>query len=119
AFYCQKEASIMLNCYHMDGTPAVLNDLPFYIEDKESCMSSGNSVLIPDNSGCLFALHFQPSNLKTVGGTEEYDVRFEYDSLFLNNTTVTINSFVDFLTQAEYKSAANVLISQFAVDGNP
>lgn len=117
AFYCQKESSPMLACYHMDDTPAVLNDLPFFIEDKETCMSSANDILIPDTSGCLFTLYFQPSNLKMVGGTEEYDIRFEYDSLFLNQQTIVQNSFVDIFTEGEYRAAAKLAVTGFNIEG--
>src|SRR5690606_3649946 len=117
-YYCQRGSSSILDCFFMDGTPAVLNDLPFFWEDREDCMTVDNSKIVPDNSGCLFALFFQPSNQKLVGGDAEYEVRFEYDSLWLGQQTIVVNPFVDFLTKASYQAAARVVISDFRINGD-
>lgn len=115
-FYCQKGGADLLDCYHVSDDSAVsLDDWHFKIQDKENCMNSSMNQLVEDTSGCLFGLIYQPSVEKLVGGTDQWEFRIEFDSLFLGQENIQINSAVDIYVEGSYKSAAQISVSDYSV----
>jgi hypothetical protein len=82
---CRKMASDAdyLKCFAADlTTELTLEDFPFYIKDRQQCMTDETQepVLVAVDDGCVFDFYFQPSIAYDTVMTFSHDMDAEFDS---------------------------------------
>jgi hypothetical protein len=110
---CKGEGSEWLKCYSDAGVALALEDFPFTVKDKTSCVkgSSAETVLVPVGGTCQIELYFQPSvKYLTNRNIVDWDSIVKFDTRWSGQETIKERNL--YKLSAKSKSAARLELSR-------